>query len=534
MKRDKQDNYIYSAFLKGDDYHVRNELYAKAKKAVRFYEGDQWYDEKQPDWKKLPFYNFIRPTVDYKVSMVAHNSMAINYLPLNKMGDGKMVDTCHLLNRYIADRWEELKLDTVLWQVVKESAIIGNSYLFFGTTDLEPQVLDSTNVYLADEQESNIQKQRYIIIRERLFVRDVQELAKNCGLPESEVQRIASDKPENQVNNEDNEVRSDDGKVTSLLYISRNENGEVTFARATKTVVYQPETAIPGLRRYPISAFVWNKQHNSARGKGEVASLIPNQIATNRLLLRREVNNKMTGYPHPVYHEDLIRNPEALDKVGSKIIIRGGQTLPDVGKAFGYIQPAAMSNEGTILQNEIIDLSRTFANATDAATGNIDPEQASGKAISLVIDQNAVMLNEQMAMFRQLCEDIALIWLAIWQAYETNGLSVSYFEGDERIFGSVDFKDLSVLQVRVKVDVSPNNPWTVYANDQDALNLFTSNYITFADYVDLLSDQNHMKGKLQKIVEEQQVMAEQQAQLEALMGGGGNVMSALQDNGRYI
>jgi hypothetical protein len=514
----KQGNYIYDAFLKGDDFMNRNSMYTNAKRAVRFYEGEQWYDENQKDWRKLPYYNFIRPIVDYKTAMVAKNTMVLNYSPLNYSGEpaaqAAYREYCSDLNKYVADKWEELQMDTAMWTMVKKAAITGDSYFYFGTSDMLPQILDSTNVYLADEQEPEIQKQAYIIIRERRSVDDVRKDAAS-GVDKS---LIVADEPKDQINNDSNEVKSEDGKVTSYLYLSRSDNGYVTFARATSTVVYQPEVEVTGMDRYPVAAFVWNRRYNSARGLGEVNPLIPNQIAANKLLLRREVNNKQTGYPKPVYHKDYITNPEALERIGAKVEITGGNQVQDVAKAFTYIQPAPMSADGERLQNEIIQTTRNLANASDEATGNVDPEKASGKAISLVIDQNAVMLTEQNAQYKQLCENIGLIWFNIFQVYNPNGMALSWYDDNgDRQEVELGGEELSQLKVRVRIDVSSNNPWSVYANDQEAMNLFGNGYIDFAQYVELLSDQNHMKPKLQEFVKEaeEQQMLQQEQQMMA-------------------
>ena len=540
VRRDPTDNYIYAAWKKCDDFFQQNTMYTDTKKCVRFYEGDQWFDENQKDWKKLPTYNFIQPIVDYKVAMVAKNTMVINYSPLNVESYDVMKQACDYLNAYAKEVWEEKKMDTLMWDLVKKGAITGESFLYFGTDDLTPQLIDRTNLFLADEQEENIQAQPFIIIRERRFVEDVRKDAKAAGLEEKYIPLIQKDDPENQVNNENNEVKAGDGKVTCFVYLRKNEDGNVTFARATEAVVYQQEVVIEGLQRYPVAAFVWKRKYNSARGCGEVYRLIPNQIVTNRLLLRREVNNKQTGYARPVYHKDYIGNPESLDVVGAKIEVDGGALVQDVAKAFTYIQPAPMSADGAALQNEIIELTRNLCNASDAATGNIDPEQASGKAINLVIDQNAVLLNEPHAMFKQLVEDTALIWYDYWRIYNPNGLEMAWTTEDGRMTGTIDAATLEALDIRVRVDVSSNNPWSVYANDQEAMNLFGNGYVDFAQYVSLLSDQNHMKPKLEQIVKErqaaeqmqmmQQQMMQPQMQanpMAALMGGGNNVMPGM-------
>lgn len=526
VKREPTDNYIREAWQKCDDFFRQNNMYNDTKKCVRFYEGIQWYDENQKDWQKLPMYNFIKPTCDYKIAMVAKNTMVINYSPLNVEGYDVMKEACDSLNAFAAEKWEVDKMDTLMWDVVKNAAVTGEGFVYYGDGDLKAQIIDRTNLFLGDEQEEDIQSQPFIIIRERRFVEDVRKDAKAAGLGEQYLAMIQPDDPKDQVNNEKNEVKAGDGKVTCFVYLRKNENGFVTFAKATETVVYQSETEITGLTRYPVTAMVWSRKYNAARGYGEVIRLIPNQIATNRLLLRREVNNKQTGYAHPVYHEDYIDNPESLDTVGAKIKVSGGAMVQDVAKAFTYIQPAPMSADGAALQAEIIQTTRNLANASDEATGNVNPEQASGKAISLVIDQNAVMLTEQNAMFKQMVEDIALIWFDFWRVYNPNGMEMAWTTEEGRQAGHIDGNVLANLDVRVRVDVSSNNPWSVYANDQEAMNLFGNGFISFEEYVQLLSDQNHMKPKLEEFVKEKQAQQMMQ-QMQMMLGGGGNVMPGM-------
>ena len=48
------------------------------------------------------------------------------------------------------------------------------------------RLIDKTALYLADEQEPNLEEQEWIIIAERVPVENVRRQAKNNGLPEAE------------------------------------------------------------------------------------------------------------------------------------------------------------------------------------------------------------------------------------------------------------------------------------------------------------------------------------------------------------
>lgn len=509
---------IYRKYQRGVDYLEKNQIYSRVKKCVRLYEGDHWWDENVGGNKdNLVFYNFTKSIVDYKASMVSKNNMSIVYNPMN-IGDNRAeyVETCRHLNSYAEDKWEHLKMDMVMWELVNHAAITGDAYIYFANRDLFPQIIEKTNIYLADEQERDIQKQKYIIVSERRFVEDIQ---KNC--PKAVAELIVADEPEHQINNDDNEVENDDGKVTSLLYLYKNEQGNVCYAKSTKAVIYE-EGIIQGLTLYPISAMVWKRKYNSARGLGEVWGVRANQITTNKHLYRREQSAKTFSYPKPVYVKDAIANPEEIMELGAAIELDVDNTVEDIHKIFDYIQPAATGNDAKVLQDEIMQVTRELANAGDNATGNIDPEAASGKAISLVVDQNAMLLTEQSATYQQCVEDIALIWLEMWQAYNPNGLHVEYEDREnpdmsEMVSADIPAGTLTELKVNVRIDVSPTNAWSIYTNDQEAMNLLGNQQVTFDEYVELLTDSNPMKGKLQNIIKARQAAAEEQAMQQQMM-----------------
>lgn len=512
---------IYRKYESGIKFFDENKIISRAKKCVRLYEGDHWYDENVGGNRdNLPFYNFTKSIVDYKTSMVSKNNMSIVYNPMNTGENrGEFSEVCRHLNAYAEDRWEHLKMDVIMWELVKKSAITGDAYIYFANRDLFPQIIDKTNIFFADEQERLIQNQKYIIISERRFVEDIKG---KC--PKELADLVVADEPENQINNEDNEVKNDIGKVTSLLYLYKNEAGNVCYAKSTKAVIYE-EGEITGLNLYPIAAMVWQRKYNSARGLGEVWGVRANQVATNKNLYRREQAVKISAFSKPVYVKDAIENPEAIMQLGSAVELDADNVVEDIHKLFGYIQPAPMSGDAKVLQDEIMQVTRELANAGDNATGNIDPEAASGKAISLVVDQNAMLLTEQSAVFKQCVEDIALIWFEMWYAYNPNGMAVEYpdkeAEGDEMVNQFIPAETLAELMVNVRIDVSPTNAWSIYTNDQEALNLLGNQMVSFEEYVDLLTDSNPMKGKLKNILkqrqeQQQQQMLEQQMQEQAM------------------
>ncbi len=476
--------FVWERYRKGVEHHNRINLYRNTEKAFRFFEGDQWCGVSNSD--ELPVYNFIAPTVEYKSAMVSLQNMQIGYTPQLTL-DKEVKSVCEDLNTYARQHWEAQKMDAKCWQIVRDACISGDSYVYFYNKNLDAQILDNTAVYLADEQQPNLQKQEYIILYERRPVADVKRDAKKNKIKKDQIDLILPDEDTETVVGDDAEVKND-GKCSCLLYLYRHEDGDIHFMRSTKSVIYQPDQAITGLSTYPLASFIWIRKKNSARGVGEVLPIIPNQIEANRLLARRLISAKMNAFAKPVYVKNLIENPADVESFGRAIEVKTS-SVQSVKDVFTYIAPAPMSQEAGLLQNEIIKTTRDLAGAGDAALGQVNPERASGAAIIAVQDQAAIPLNEQIATFKQFVEDVAQVWLAMWIAYNPNGLHTTVKEASGVLrHGNINTEALKDLDLRVKIDASPTNPFSKYAREQSIMNAMSAGFITFEEYVKALPD----------------------------------------------
>jgi len=225
----------------------------------------------------------------------------------------------------------------------------------------------------------------------------------------------------------------------------------------------------------------------------------------------------------------MVDNPEDAKKVGVIMKIKG--ITSKVRDTFDFVAPQSATHEPKELQDEYIDMSRNLANAGDNATGNINPENASGAAIIAVRDQQAVANNKPIAYHKQFIEDVARIWLDTWIAYNPNGLTIQVEQDQED--GTKALMDevipaeiLQSLNAQIRIDVSPTNPYSKFAREQSLENALANQHITFDEYVEALDDDaSAPKGKFTDILEARQALAEQQAlmqeqsaQLEQAMG----------------
>ena len=482
---------IWNKYEEKNEQHRIANINENVKMCHRFYEGDQWYGVEKSG-ERLPKYNFIKPSVDYKVSMVSKNNMSIHFSPYTM---GGMYDAvCREFNRIADEKWENSNMTDRMWEIVKDACITGDSYLYFFDGDFNSQVISKENIYFADESSKELQKQEYIIIYERRTVSSVREEALRNGISKKDIELITCDEDEK------DEEEGDNKKCTSLLYLYR-ENGDVSYLRCVRNLIYSPKRTLYGLKLYPVCPFIWNGKHNSSRGVGEVYEMIPNQISANALLVRREMNNKMTGYAKPVYNADLIENPESISKVGTAIKI-SGPGIANVSDAFSYVAPAPMSASVKQLQDEILGVTRELSGAGDVVLGQINPEKASGTAIMAVQEQATLALNEHTNSYRKFIEDVARLWFNMWIVYHPEGMKIKT-EAETIV---IPAHILSKMKLHVKVDVAPINAFSKFAREQALENALMRNYITFSEYVEMLDDDSAApKAKFKDILKSREV-----------------------------
>ena len=555
MEKEITTTYIWQKYQKGIEYINKINLTAKTDKCHRMYNGDQWHGLKSGG-EELPILNIIKGIVKYKVSTVAQNTMSAVYTPIGERTQ-EGVKACEALNTYFQIMWERAKMDKHSWAIIKDACIGGDAYIYFGEADVtQAQLINNVNVLLGDEQNSNLQQQPYIMLVERLFVKDVRKEAERNGVPQDEIELIISDELTNNQLGDKTEVdySVEDGKCTSILYMYKDDKGFVHFAKSTQSVIYKPDEPViaklpdgtpseVGLKMYPISNFVWEDTKGSARGSGDVEHLIANQIELNKTLARRAIAIKQCAFPKIAYLESAVTNPEQIDVVGAKIGVKDGNAQ-NIQNLISYLNPSVVSPDARNFTDELITLTKELAGAGDAATGQIDPTQASGTAIIATRDQAALPLNEQVARYRQFVEDIAVLWYDIWKAYNPDGLSIE--SEDEMGNNTIEVIPPAVLDkmmVNVRIDVSQNNPFSKYAQEQALMNLFATQAISFEEMVEALdSDSVAPKGKLQDIIDKRgekekmknalvqamQQMEQQQMIIDQLQGREGNTAKSNQ------
>ena len=508
-------------------------IYTDTDRNYRFYNGNQWEGAKLGDVEPVQK-NFIKPIVKYKCSVIHDNLYAIHYSSQNfeNRAFRKQAERyCELLNGYASKLWEKDKMDFKGRRVTKDAAINdeGIIYVNFDRENMTPvhEIIKKNDVYYGNENDDDIQNQPYILIRKRMPVLNAIDLAISEGLSEDKSDLIIGDNDTFEESGDAAKLEVDD--MVTIVYKMYKQGGTVKYSIATRWVDIATDVDT-GLSLYPIAHFNWEEKEGSARGEGEVRYLIPNQIEVNRTEVRRVLTVKYQAYPQKIVDVTKVSNPSALNTVGGTIKTNG-QPVEDVHKIVGTLPPAQMSPDVKQLQDDLIQVTRDLAGAGDTATGDVNPESASGRAILAVQQASQAPMTEQKESYKNFIEDIARIDLEYLIVYSENGVDMEETVVDpmsgEEVTQIVNVPQTALQQLKavVKIDVTPKGVYDRFAQEQTIENLLLNGMFSaqrvseFKAYVDALDDDSVApKMKLEQIVEnileEQKRIAMYEAQAE--------------------
>lgn len=465
---------IWGLFEIGRNYQRMTGLLTDTDRNYRFYNGNQWEGAKLGDVEPVQK-NFIKSIVKYKCAVIHDNLYAIVYSSQNfenREFQRESKRYCDMLNRYASRLWEQDKMDFKGRRITKSAAINdeGIMYVNFDMEKMMPvnEIIKKNDIFYGNENDDDIQNQPYILIKKRLPELNAKDLSLSLGLSESKLDMIVGDNQTFDESGEAAKLEVDD--MVTIIYKFYKQNGTVHLSVATRWVDIVEDEDM-GIKLYPIAHFVWEEKEGSARGEGEVRSLIPNQIEVNKTEVRRIITVKQQAFPRTVADKSKISNPSAINTVGNTIWTHG-QGVDDVHKVVGIIPPAQMSPDVVKLQEDLINVTRDLAGAGDTATGQVDPESASGRAILAVQQASQAPMTEQKESYKNFLEDLARIYLEYLIVHSVDGINMEETvtdpsTGEEivQVF-NVPQSVLEQLKATVKIDITPKSPYDRFAQEQ--------------------------------------------------------------------
>ena len=521
----------WALYEKGRNYHRLTGIYVDTDRNYRMYNGNQWDKAKLGDVEPVQK-NFIKPIVKYKVAVIHDNLYAIVYSSQNYENSEfrkQAEKICEMLNNKASKIWEKDKMDFKGRRVTKDGAINdeGIIYVDYDEDNQMPlnEIIKKNDIYYGNENDDDIQSQPYILIRKRIPVSNAIDMARKEDVSEEKIKFIIGDNDNFEESGEASKIELDN--MVTLITKMYKKDGTVHFSKSTRWVELKKDTD-SGLTYYPIAHFNWEEKEGSARGEGEVRFLIPNQIEVNRTEVRRVLTVKYQAYPQKVVDIDKIANPSALDQVGGNIKVRGGMRVEDVRNVISSLPPAQMSPDVKQLQDDLIQVTRDLSGAGEVATGDVNPEDASGRAILAVQRASQNNMTEQKEAYQNFIEDLAKIWLDMMIVYNSDGLKleeeVTDPETGEETINVVNIpqESLKELQASVKVDITPKGALDKYAQEMSIENMFKAGMFSHERlpelkiYTNLLDDESVMpKQKLEEAIKLEEEEQEKIAMLNA-------------------
>lgn len=534
---------VWQLYEHGKNYLRMMNVFSDTDRNYQFYNGDQWEGAKIDGIEKVQ-YNFIETIVDYKLGKINANLWGINFSSDNFDKEFRPMAerTCELLNKKAAKVWERDRMDGKIRQLTEDSAVNSEGVIYadFDEESQSPinEVLNKCDVQYGNEQSEDIQTQPYIVVSKRVSVVEAQEYARNNGASEENIKFIIGDS--DSFENPGQDAKQEKDPMCTIVTKMWKDKGTVWFSKSTKYVEIKKDTD-SGLTLYPLVHFLWKHKKGSSRGEGEVKYLIPNQIEENKTLARAALSIKQNAYPQKVADVSKIANPSAIGQVGGVIKTQG--TVTNVKDIFGYVDPAQMSGDVFKFMGDLISVTREIRSASDIATGGINPENASGRAILAVQQASEQPLSKQTMALKDTIEDLARVWLDMWTVYTPDGMTLEEEITDE-LTGQKSIQLVKIpetvlenLKGVVTVDITPKGAYDKYAQEVSIENLLKAGYFNaqrlseLKTYVQLLDDDSVMpKAKLQEAIdymeEEQMKIAQIKANSQTMQMRANSFLNA--------
>lgn len=516
MKKEEDITTVWQEYERGKDYNYQQQLYEKSRKNYDFYLGKQWGNTKLEGMQPITL-NIIKSIVKYKVGVVKTNSYQIYFNSdtyENEEQRKNLQDICDMLNRYANRLWEKNKVNKIVRDCVDDACIDNEGIVYFyadpdeNSNNILCEQVDRTNIYYGNENDDDIQSQPYIIISFRRTVEEVKKEAKANNIDKDEIELIKEDQDIEEQSG--SELRTTEIVPMCLVLLKLyKKDGMIWAKKCTKLATVMKDTCLD-ISLYPVAHILWERVKGSARGQGEVEHLIPNQIEINKTATRRALVVKMIAFPKLVANVKYIKNPKALNKVGTTIELNE-MNADDVSKVVNYLKPTAISADAYNLQKELEEDTQNLAGAGDTVTGNVDPTQASGKAILAVQQASQQPINQQVENYKDFIEDIARIWFEMLKANSVKGITLISEKKDYKNNTTIEeihklsYKELKESDLYIKIDITPKSAFDKYAMEMSLENLLGSGHITFEEYVKALPEDATMpKAKLKEILKERE------------------------------
>ena len=493
---------INKKFDKAIDFKNQVGLFDTVQINEDFFIGRQW-EGVQANGLPTPTFNFLKQVVNFQVSTITSDNMAIQATPMPSVSRYTAEQTeviTEILNHQYAAIIERNHFVSQLRQFMRNAAVDGDSciYTYFDPTvengqlvkgEIVTEVIENTRVHFGNPNCRDVQSQPYIMLHRRELVEDVKYRAEKykevneCGMNPDDI--IAdSEKYSNKYDS------YTDDKVTVITYMYRDrESGNIWCIESTEKGILR-KAYDTGYTRYPLVWLSWDYIQDCYHGQAMITGLIPNQKFINKMFAMVGISLMTSAFPKVIYDKNRIRSWDG--SVGSAVGVNGN--VDNVAK---IIDGATVNPQIAQFIEIAIDKSRSFLGASDVAMGDSRPDNTSA-IIALQRAANTPMEMTKQNMY-QCVDDIARIWkdmMSVRYGVRNVEVQMQMDEPGEQPLGmqlapqtfqqDFDFAQLKDFPVSIRHDVGASSYWSEMANMQTLDNLLMNHHITLPQYLERL------------------------------------------------
>lgn len=519
---------VWKAYEAGRDYKSNIDLYDTVEENERFYVGDQWHGLNVPNII-LPVLNYTKRTTSILVAKVSADDIAAKITPF--LTDEESEDVAKMLSRELDKIVEIQNIKKLCKRGVRNAAVDGDGCVYtYWDADaptgqdakgmVAAELIENINVMFANPHTTDVQGQRFIIIARRKPVEDVRERAEKYGAKKEEIDTIVADDDNNQGES------THDNSLCTLLTVLYKKDGTVHAVESTEKVIVRKEWDTE-LKRYPIAWLPWEVRRACMHGAAALTSMIPNQIAINKVWAGIIRTMDRMGFPIMIVNRTFMQKDENgrvtwNGQPGSILSVEGSPG--DVRNVASYLEGAPINPNITAITGDFTSQTRDTMGTNDATSGNIRPDNASAIIALQTADTVPLELNRQ--GYNDWIEDLYRN-IVDMMAANYGKRKIEWEEIDPQtgksfpMMKEYDFDTLDYENLRIAVDIGAASMWNEITQMDTVNALFTSGIMDdirkFKLYLDTVPDKYvPNKAKLLAYCEEQ--MNAMQPQMNAPYG----------------
>lgn len=498
---------------------------------IAFVGGDQWRNI-DTNGIPTPVINITKRALMFFVAALTSNNVkvqlgALPFVKLPPIQEG--ITPVEICQAEVDRLFEEWNVAAQLRDALAKAGTLGDSYVhiwfdadeapFGGTVEglqgvLRFEVLPGNAVLFGNANCKDIERQPWVILEGRDMVAKLRAEAKEYRQadadirPDRDFEGVSGDMSEVEI-----EIEGDAwGKAAyAVVYKVDQDTKVVTMTKCTSTAYIFKDRPV-AFSTIPVARLAWEEQEGQFHGRGIVQTIIPNQIAINRMMAMVIFHLMLTAFPKTVYDADLIDSWS--NEIGEAIPVHNngaGRSLDSVAKS---LEPGNMSTQIIEAMNLLMAWTKEAIGMTDAALGAVNPEQASGAAIVASAKQAVVPLENVRTQMHSFLERIGRIILDGMAGYY-GVRPVAIGEGDQQKVIRYDFSQLRGIWMLVKSDVGAAAFWSEIAQQSTMDSLLKGNYIDLIQFLERTDDvyvprRRELIEELKRDMEQKKLVSPQQ------------------------